>query len=114
MKAASAVSRSGVLRIDRELMRTAAWSTMASTAPADPATTTETPRWHVLTREDVVHELQVEADQGLSSEEAARRLAEHGPNRFEQAKQESRLHAFLRQYQDPMQIVLVAAGVISI
>ena len=33
---------------------------------------------------------------------------------FAEAKTESRWHAFLRQYQDPMQIVLLVAGVISI
>ena len=51
---------------------------------------------------------------GLTSDEAAERLARYGPNRFAEAKTESRWHAFLRQYQDPMQIVLLAAGVISI
>ena len=51
---------------------------------------------------------------GLTSDEAAERLARYGPNRFAEARTESRWHAFLRQYQDPMQIVLVVAGVISI
>src|SRR6201991_891793 len=84
---------------------------MATTADA-PAT--EVPTWHVLTRETTVHELHVEPDQGLTAEEAAQRLAQYGPNRFAEAKGESRLHAFLRQYEDPMQIVLLVAGVISI
>ena len=51
---------------------------------------------------------------GLTSEEAAERLARYGPNKFAEAKTEPRWHAFLRQYQDPMQIVLLVAGVISI
>ena len=86
---------------------------MATTAQATP-TTTEAPTWHTLTRESAVAELQVEPEHGLASDEAAKRLAQYGPNRFAEAKSESRLHAFLRQYQDPMQIVLLAAGVISI
>jgi Ca2+-transporting ATPase len=86
---------------------------MATTETA-PTLTTAPPTWHVLTRESVAEELHVAPEKGLTSQEAAERLARYGPNRFAEAKTESRWHAFLRQYQDPMQIVLVAAGVISI
>ena len=67
--------------------------------------------WHTLTREGVVGELGVAPERGLTSEEAADRLARYGPNRFAEAKTEPRWHAFLRQYQDPMQIVLVVVAV---
>jgi Ca2+-transporting ATPase len=70
--------------------------------------------WHVLSREGAVRELGVEPERGLTSEDAAERLERYGPNRFAEAKAEPRWHAFLRQYQDPMQIVLLVAGVISI
>src|SRR5215210_7058558 len=86
---------------------------MATTETAAAPTTNGT-TWHVLSREDTAHELDVEPDSGLTSAEAAERLARYGPNRFAEAKAESRWHAFLRQYQDPMQIVLLGAGVISI
>ncbi|HEX5923402.1 MAG TPA: cation-transporting P-type ATPase [Baekduia sp.] len=76
--------------------------------------TTEAPTWHMLPQEGVAQELGVAPDQGLTSEEAASRLARYGPNRFAEAKTESHWHAFLRQYEDPMQIVLLVAGVISI
>src|SRR5215208_7657298 len=76
--------------------------------------TSEAQVWHVLSREGAVRELGVEPERGLTSEEAADRLARYGPNRFAEAKSEPRWQAFLRQYQDPMQIVLVAAGVVSI
>src|SRR5918994_484878 len=79
-----------------------------------PAAATETPTWHMLTAEDALQSLGVEPERGLTSAEAAERLQRYGPNRFAEAKTESRLHAFLRQYQDPMQIVLLGAGVISI
>jgi Ca2+-transporting ATPase len=86
---------------------------MATTAPP-PSATTDRPVWHVLTGEGTVQELNVEPDRGLTSAEAAERLARYGPNRFEETKSESRRHAFLRQYRDPMQTVLLIAGVISI
>src|SRR3954471_2737755 len=85
---------------------------MATTAP--PPTTTEAQVWHVLSTESTTRELDVEPEQGLTSDEAAKRLQRHGPNRFAEAKSEPRWHAFLRQYRDPMQIVLLAAGIISI
>jgi Ca2+-transporting ATPase len=80
--------------------------------PSTP--TTEAPVWHVLSLEGAVRELGVEPESGLTSAEAAERLERYGPNKFTEAKAESRWHAFLRQYQDPMQIVLLAAGLISI
>src|SRR5918994_6062331 len=85
-----------------------------ATTTAPPPTGTEAPTWHVLTREGAVLELDVEPERGLSSEEAAARLQRYGPNKFAEAKSEPRWQAFLRQYRDPMQIVLLAAGVISI
>src|SRR3954470_22827442 len=85
-----------------------------ATTEAPPTTTLDAPTWHVLTRDGAVRELDVEPQQGLTGAEAAERLQRYGPNRFTAAKAESRWHAFLRQYQDPMQIVLVIAGVISI
>src|SRR3954447_25377914 len=76
--------------------------------------TTEAPVWHVLSLEGAVRELGVEPERGLTAAEAAERLQRYGPNRFAEAKAEPRWHAFVRQYQDPMQIVLLAAGLISI
>src|SRR5882724_8605187 len=89
---------------------------MATTAPASTETTTipEVPTWHLRSSADVLAELGVEPEAGLSGEEAAERLTRYGPNKFAEAKAEPRWHAFLRQYEDPMQIVLLAAGAISI
>ncbi|HEU4527557.1 MAG TPA: HAD-IC family P-type ATPase, partial [Actinomycetota bacterium] len=52
-------------------------------------------------------------ERGLSPDEARSRLETYGPNRLAGAKKESGLHAFVRQYQDFMQIVLVTAAVIN-
>ena len=64
------------------------------------------------TVEAVLEEQKVTA-QGLSEEEAARRLAAHGPNQLAQAPKESLLHRFFRQLADPMTIILIAAALVS-
>src|SRR3954454_25126059 len=87
---------------------------MAAVESPTTTATTEAPTWHMLPQEGVAQALDVEPERGLTSEEAASRLAHYGPNRFAEAKTESRWHAFVRQYEDPMQIVLLVAGVISI
>src|SRR3954454_2370112 len=86
---------------------------MATTA-IPTATASEAPTWHVLSPEGALHELHVEPEAGLSTAEAAERLQRYGPNKFAEAKAEPRWHAFLRQYRDPMQIVLLGAGIVSI
>jgi P-type Ca2+ transporter type 2C len=87
---------------------------MATNTPLEDTATARSHAWHILSSEDVVQEFQVERARGLTSVEAQQRLAKYGPNRFAEAVTEPRWHAFVRQYQDPMQIVLLVAGVISI
>src|ERR1044072_8216614 len=70
--------------------------------------------WHALPGEDVASKLGVERSSGLTSAEASKRLQTYGPNKFAEATPEPRWHAFVRQYQDPMQIVLLVAGIASI
>ena len=72
------------------------------------------PRWHALTAEAVAEQLQVDPAEGLSSAEAARRLTTYGPNTLSAKKEEPGWKAFLRQYRDYMQIILVAAAAISL
>ncbi|HEU4399435.1 MAG TPA: HAD-IC family P-type ATPase, partial [Actinomycetota bacterium] len=62
----------------------------------------------------VAAELGVEPERGLSAAEAASRLRSHGPNRLAGAKKESGFQAFLRQYRDFMQIILLAAAAINL
>ena len=61
-----------------------------ATTEAAPTPTTDAPVWHSLSREDAARELGVEPGAGLTSEEAAERLARYGPNKFAEAKAESR------------------------
>src|SRR4051794_35605510 len=85
-----------------------------ATTEAPPSPATEVPTWHVLSPGSALQELHVEPARGLTGADAAGRPGPGGPNRFAEAKAEPRWHAFVRQYQDRMQIVLLVAGVISI
>ena len=70
--------------------------------------------WHTLSLERVLQAEEVDAQRGLSSAEAASRAGRLGPNKFAAGRAEPRWHAFIRQYSDPMQVVLLAAGVLSL
>jgi len=50
----------------------------------------------------------------LSSAEAAARAQRFGSNKLAESRAEPRWHAFVRQYRDPMQLVLLAAGIGSL
>ena len=52
-------------------------------------------------------------DAGLTSEEAARRLAKHGPNELEAGKKKSAFRIFLEQFADFLVIILIIAAIIS-
>ncbi len=51
--------------------------------------------------------------EGLSEQEAAKRLEQNGKNKLAEAKKESLLHMFLRQMADPMIIILLVAAAVS-
>src|SRR6266446_10320742 len=61
-----------------------------------------------------LQEEKVDDHVGLSSAEAASRAQRFGPNKFDTGKAEPRWRAFIRQFADPMQIVLLVAGVVSL
>ena len=70
-------------------------------------------KWYALTAEEVARELQVEPAKGLSSAEAEQRTKKYGKNLLTGKKKESGLQAFLRQYQDFMQILLLGAAIVN-
>ena len=70
--------------------------------------------WHTLGADQVLQSEGVDGQHGLSSAEAAARAKRFGPNTFAAGQTESRWHAFARQYADPMQLVLLAAGIGSL
>src|SRR6188508_2677557 len=87
-----------------------------ATTTAAPAGRNDGPpeAWYALPPERVAAGLDVDPARGLTADEAAKRLQRHGPNTFTEAETEPRWHAFVRQYRDPMQIVLLVAGIGSI
>ena len=70
-------------------------------------------KWFTMTPEAVGSELQVDPAAGLSAAEARQRLQKFGPNQLEEKKKEPGWQAFLRQYQDLMQLVLLGAAIIN-
>ncbi|HEY6286803.1 MAG TPA: cation-transporting P-type ATPase, partial [Ktedonobacteraceae bacterium] len=72
------------------------------------------PAWHTLTIEGALREQGVDAATGLSQAEAETRLKQFGPNAFTAEQKEPGWRAFLRQYQDPMQILLLVAAIASL
>ena len=77
-------------------------------------TVQEQPKWYSMTPEAVAQQLKVDPAKGLSAAEAQQRLQQYGPNVLAAKKKESGWQAFLRQYQDFMQILLVGVAVISL
>ncbi len=64
-------------------------------------------------KEVVLSELSSNAEMGLTTAEAEKRLTENGKNRLEEGKKKSIVRRFFEQLTDPMILVLIAAAVIS-
>ena len=79
----------------------------------DAMSTGEPPVWHAMSANEALRAQKVEQESGLSAAELALRKQTYGPNKFAEAPKEPGWKAFLRQYRDPMQIVLLIAGGIS-
>ena len=78
------------------------------------ASTESQTKWYSLTTDEAAKQLQVDPAKGLSAAEVQQRLSQYGPNELAAKKKESGWQAFLRQYQDFMQIILVGAAVINV
>ena len=53
------------------------------------------------------------SEQGLSGDEAAKRLEQNGKNKLAEGKKESMLHRFFKQFTEPMTIILLVAALVS-
>ena len=84
------------------------------TETPDPGPARDETVWHVLGADEVLRRIGADAAGGLTSAEVEDRTRRFGPNRFTAATSETGLHAFLRQYADPMQVVLLVAGIGSL
>lgn len=67
---------------------------------------------YLLNFEDVLKELH-SGTEGLSGEEAAKRLEKFGRNKLKEGKKASLIKRFLEELADPMILILIAAAVIS-
>src|ERR1700754_1485508 len=81
--------------------------------PGQPAAASEL-AWHTLGTDQVLRSEGGDGQRGLGSAGAPARPQRFGLNELAAGRSESRWRAFLRQYRDPMQIVLLAAGIGSL
>ena len=70
--------------------------------------------WHSHTAQSVLNELQVDPAVGLSTDEAAARLNEHGENKLQEKKSLTLFQRFARQMKDTMVVILLIAAAISL
>lgn len=70
--------------------------------------------WHAMEPTAAARDLEVDPTVGLSSEEAARRLARVGPNELPSAPSPTWWHAAAHQLADPMNVMLVVVAVVSL
>lgn len=69
---------------------------------------------HAKTPKEVWEHYQTDPDNGLTPDEAKKRLEEYGPNKLQEAKNSPFIIKFLKQFTDPMVIVLLIAALISL
>ena len=65
-------------------------------------------------RSDVLKALKVSEEKGLSTYEALNRLQSFGKNELEEKKKDSVLFLFVRQFMDPMVLILIGASLLSL
>ena len=70
--------------------------------------------YHATGISDVTKKLNTDAKNGLSQEEANKRLNEYGKNKLEEGKKEPFIVKLVNQFKEPMVIVLLLAALISL
>src|SRR4051794_23961620 len=83
---------------------------MTATMPADAVT----PEWYGLPPQQACETLGVDPGSGLSAAQVLERRAQYGSNALAAEAKEPAWRAFLRQYRDLMQLVLLGAALVSI
>lgn len=68
---------------------------------------------YTISREDLLKELSVSPERGLSTQEAQERLAKYGKNKLTEKKKKTNLQRFLDQFKDAMIIILLVAAAVS-
>ncbi len=70
--------------------------------------------WHSVSSEEALDRLQTAFNQGLSSDEAQRRLAQHGPNELTEAPRPGFWSRLLDQFRNFLVMILIVASVVSL
>src|SRR5512141_307534 len=70
--------------------------------------------WHTLEAQDAVRQIHSDSDNGLTATEAARRLAEYGPNELIERAGKSPWSILLEQFQGIMVVILLISAVVSV
>jgi P-type Ca2+ transporter type 2C len=86
-------------------------------ATADQPSGDRTPvldAWYGVSAEQVTARLRVDPGSGLSSEQSAERLEHDGPNSLPVEAQVPGWRRFVAQYQSYMQMILLAAAIVSL
>jgi magnesium-transporting ATPase (P-type) len=87
--------------------------TTAPERPVAPAGPAPAGAWHAADAATVLAARQT-TEAGLTTDEAARRLAEHGPNVIQRAGRDGPLQLLWRQINNPLIYVLIASGFLAI
>ena len=72
------------------------------------------PTWHAISQEEALEHLRTGYSAGLSHEEAAARLAEHGANELIEAPRPTFWAKLLDQFRNFLVMILIVASVISL
>ncbi len=69
--------------------------------------------WHTLNAEQAIRELESDPEQGLSTEEAKKRLEIYGTNELQEIGGRSRWQILLDQFADVMLLMLIAVAIVA-
>lgn len=69
--------------------------------------------WHTMTKEEIRRKLRTDFVNGLTDEEASKRLKQYGANVLKEKKKTNIIIKFLMQFNDFMIIILIFAAIIS-
>ena len=72
-----------------------------------------TTEWYKLSVEQALSEVGVTTEEGLTSAEAQRRLAQYGPNELQEKPGRSRLEIIWEQFANILTVLLILAAVVS-
>ena len=69
--------------------------------------------WHTIKKEEIEKMLHTDLKNGITEEEAKKRLQEYGKNILEEKKKENIFVRFIKQFNDFMIIILIIAAIVS-